>query len=105
METSYLLLIITCVLYGISGIIKDWNDGFTKFVNSMYVIFVVVITILTGDDGFFDSNWINYIFPIPAVLLGYMIYNDIHDGDWPIVCAYLSNLGVTATIITTSCGI
>lgn len=105
METSYLLLIITCVLYGASGLVQDWNDISQKIGNSLVAIFVIVIVTLTGDEGFFDEEWINYIFPIPAIYLGSIIYGAIADGDWPGVCAFLSIIGIIATIITTACGI
>lgn len=105
METSYLLLIITCILYGITGFIQDWDDISQKIGNSLFVIFVIVIVTLTGDDGFFDEEWINYIFPIPSIYLGSIIYSAIDDGDWPGVCAFLSIIGIIATIVTTACGI
>ncbi len=108
METSYLLLIITCVLYGASGLVQDWDDIGQKVVNSLVAIFVIVIVILTGDDGFFDEEWINYIFPIPAIFLGSIIYGaieDIEGGDWTVVCILLSVIGIIATIVTTACGI
>ena len=109
MYTSYLLLIITCVLYGLSGIVSEWEEFGAKLANMIVIIAIIVLTLITGEDGFFlpRSNiwWINFVIPIPAIYIGACISATIDNDDWHDVFGILGIIGLIATIITTCCGV
>ena len=107
MEISYLLLIITCVLYGMTQFVESWEDFGLKLINILVFIAVFVLTILTAEDGFFQDHayWLNYILPIPAVYVGHLIGSGIDDDDWTGIFVILSIIGLIATIIATCCEI
>lgn len=110
MEISYILLIITCFFYGATQIIGAWEDFESKLINVLVILAIIVLAIITGEDGFLnyyrsDWYWLNYLFPAGAVILGYQLGDAIDDDDWPVIFLVLAGLGLIATIITTCCGI
>ena len=112
METSYLLLIITCFCYGASGLITHWADFSEKLINTLALVAIFVLTILTCEDGFFSSHretvhywWLDIVLPIPAVLIGLWIGDGIDSDDWQGIFTVLAVIGLIATIITTCCGV
>ena len=107
MEISYLILIITCCLYGATTGIEHWEEFGAKLINVLALIALTVLTLITGEDGFLqnDSWWLNYVFPAGAIFLGLFIGYAIDDDDWKGICVILSILGLIATIITSCCGV
>ena len=73
MELSYLLLLVTCILYGASGMIAEWRDFPSKLANALVIIVLIVLLLVTlspGHAGFFrksdDFWWIDFLMPIPV---------------------------------------
>ena len=109
METSYSLLIITCFLYGATRFIQTWDEFGQKLINVLFILAVIVLVLITGEDGFLSNTddwyWADYILPAGAVFLGNRIGDAVDDDDWTGIFAILAVLGLVATIITTCCGI
>ena len=112
MELSYLLLLVTCILYGASGMIAEWRDFPSKLVNALVIIVIIVLLLVTlspGHAGFFrksdDFWWIDFLMPIPAIYLGGAISSIVDDNDWTGVFFILGCLSLLATIVTTCCGL
>ncbi len=107
MEISYLLLIVTCLLYGMSTLITEWDDFGFKLVNVLVIIAIIVLTLITAEDGFISDRsdywWLNYLIPVPAVFVGVYISSSIDNDDWYRVFAILGAIGLIATIICTCC--
>ena len=108
MELSYLLLLITCFFYGATTLITEWDDFGPKLVNVLVIIAILVLSFITGEDGFIQADelmWLNLLIPAGAVYLGVVTGTAIDNDDWIGVFVVLSGLGLIATIITTSCGL
>ena len=115
MEISYLLLIITCFIYGATPLIQAWDSFALKIINVLFILAVIVLVIITGEDGFFSDTdewyWIDYVLPVGAVWLGGALGKEVlyevfdYDDDWFLVFTVLAGLGLVATIITTCCGV
>lgn len=110
MQISFLLLLVTCFLYGASGLITDWSDFACKLWNTIIIITIIVLFLIisSGAPGFFQNSdlwWVDCILPIPAICLGLFVNSYIENDDWIGVFGILGGLSLIATIITTCCGL
>lgn len=112
MELAYFLLLITCILYGASGIIKEWGDFFGKLINTivLIVLFVLYVISVLNEGGSVVWWWVEsdnvytlcvLASPCICVYIGARIHNLFKSSDWEGVCAILSLIGLIATIVIT----
>lgn len=92
-----------------STLITEWDDFSFKLVNVLVIIAIIVLTLITAEDGFISDRsdywWLNFIMPAPAVYVGALIGSNIDNDDWVGVFTILGAIGLIATIICTCCGI
>ena len=106
MEIANLTSLIACLLYGFSGFITVWVDYKSKLINSISLIYIIVLTIVTLDDPFYDladelylDSIFNFILPITSVAIGYFSGFKVKSFDWKMVSATLAVLAAISSII------
>lgn len=91
-----------CLCYGISGLIKDWDEFSTKLINTLAILTTAILSYIflghTCDS--FSSIIIPYAVLIGCIFVGSLIEDEIDDDDWKSVFFILAAIFFIAMIVS-----
>lgn len=94
-----------CLCYGISGLIKDWDEFSTKLINTLAILTTAILSfIFLGYNNEISDSISTLIIPyavlIGCIYIGAKIEDEIDDDDWKSVFFILAAIFFIAMIVS-----